>query len=420
MTKFCSIIFAFLLAASAAVYAGDRPRVRFAYDVGFDFRFDNREYDCSGFSPSMTILGARLTPSAGLRIYDSETSVHRLMLGIDIMKDFGASPVSGEAAGQVPAPGSSGRPSADETSSSLLNLDLFREIIFYYSWVKSFAKTRMTLTAGIFPRKEMEGKYSTAFFSDSLVFYDPNLEGIILKFRRPRAYYEVGCDWMGKYGTARRERFMVFSSGEAALSGILKLGYSGYMYHFAGCENVWGVVDNILLNPYIGLDLSRKTGLQRLEISLGWLQSMQNDRRNVGNYVFPHGGEFLLEARNWNVGLENRLYYGTDLMPYYDNTDAAGIRYGSLLYSGDTFFRVNADRNSGLGFYDRLAVYYEPRIASFLSLRVAAVLHFNGGFSGWQQIVSLKFDLEELLGADRHDSSGKNSRRPRQTARNSF
>ena len=33
-------------------------KVRFAYDVDFEMRFDNREYYRSAFSPSMTIFGA--------------------------------------------------------------------------------------------------------------------------------------------------------------------------------------------------------------------------------------------------------------------------------------------------------------------------------------------------------------------------
>ena len=86
MKKFYAFIFAFLLAVPAAMYAGDRPQPRFIYDVDFGFRFDNREYDRSSFSPSMTIFGARITPSAGLQIQDSGTSVHKLLIGIDIMK----------------------------------------------------------------------------------------------------------------------------------------------------------------------------------------------------------------------------------------------------------------------------------------------------------------------------------------------
>ena len=347
----------------------EKARLRFEYDVDFDFRFDNREYDRSGFSPSMTIFGARLTPSVGLGIDDRRKSGrHSLMIGADIMKDFG---------------------------DGKENAGLFREIVFYYEWVKRFRKTEMTLTAGIFPRSAMEGNYSTAFFSDSLKFYDNNIEGLLLRFRRPEAYYEIGCDWMGKYGGSRRERFMIFSSGEARPVGILRLGYSAVLYHLAGCEEVTGVVDNILLDPYVGLDFSGMAGIQELGFSLGWLQSFQNDRRNIGKYVFPHGGELVLNLKNWNAGIENRLFYGTDMMPYYNRTDAAGAKYGNLLYFGDPFFRVS-EEHGGLGFYDRLDVFYEPRIAAFLTLRVCATLHFNEGFSGWQQTVALRFDLSAL------------------------
>ena len=199
MKKFYAFIFAFLLAVPAAMYAGDRPQTRFIYDVDFGFRFDNREYDRSSFSPSMTIFGARITPSAGLQIQDSGTSVHKLLIGIDIMKDFGASPVpagSLEPATATSADGSDLAAAPDETSSSLSNWDLFRELIFYYKWEKSFARTDMTLAAGIFPRKEMEGRYSTAFFSSPVPA--ASCFGLSLRFVRPaffdRALFAGGED----------------------------------------------------------------------------------------------------------------------------------------------------------------------------------------------------------------------------------
>lgn len=346
-----------------------RARPHFVWDVGFEFRFDNREYGDGDFAPSMTVLGARLTPSVGLQLSSPGDSRHRLMVGIDVMKDFG---------------------------SDARTEDLFRELTLYYEWKKGFGRTDMTLTAGIFPRSEMQGAYSTAFFSDYVRFYDPNLEGLILKFRRPSAYYELGCDWMGQYGDTTRERFMIFVGGEAALADrLLLLGYSGYMYHYAGSREVWGVVDNILLNPYIGLDLAEKTGLQTLHFQLGWLQSMQNDRRNIGRYTFPSGGEFLVRLGKWNVSVENRLFYGCDMMPYYDSADAAGHVYADGLYFGDPFYHLGRG-GADMGLYDRLEICYGPRIADFLRLQVSAAMHFHGsGFSGWQQIVSLVFDLPD-------------------------
>ena len=56
------------------------------------------------------------------------------------------------------------------------------------------------------------------------------------------------------------------------------------------------------------------------------------------------------------------------------------------------------DRNKAVSIYDRLEVYYEPRIADFVNLRVGLVAHFlESGYAGFHQQVSLIFNLQELL-----------------------
>lgn len=341
----------------------EEGKIRLAYDVGFEMNFDNREYYKSDFSESMTIFGARLSPSVGLSIGRE----HKVMLGVDVMKDFGSP-----------------------------DRDVLGETLLYYKMDRTFSDTRMELYAGIFSRKVSEGKYSEAFFSDSLRFYDNNFEGLLMKFHRPKAYFEVGCDWMGRYGDNCRERFMVFSSGEGRVASFLTLGYSGYMYHFASSEQVKGVVDNILVNPYARFDLGRYMGLQSFSVRLGWLQAMQNDRRNVGRYVRPYGGELDLEVMNWNVGIRNSLFIGTDMMPYYNRPDAGGIKYGSDLYFGDPFYRIHDDGEGGTGLYDRLEVFWRPKLGRRLKIDVGARFHFHDfGYSGCQQVVRILFNLEK-------------------------
>lgn len=224
------------LAASAGESDADssKVKVRFAYDLDFDMQFDNREFYKSDFTTSMTIFGARLTPAVGVSLEQKNGVRHRLMTGIDVMKDFGAAPVP---AGYAPADS----PDADPR---LNNLNLFKEISLYYSVSKQLGKTGFEMVAGVFPRRFSEGSYSQAFFSDSLRFYDNNLEGLLLKFKRPQAYFEVGCDWMGMTGRYRKERFMIFTSGEGKVLPFLSLGYAAYLYHFAGAEVSPGVVDN--------------------------------------------------------------------------------------------------------------------------------------------------------------------------------
>lgn len=357
---------------SLSAQSESESHVKFAYDVRFDMNFDNREYYRSDFSPSMTIFGARLSPAIGISVDRPDNLRHKVMVGVDMMKDFGGA------------------------SSSK---DLFRELLIYYQMKKSTARSDISVTAGVFSKDEMEGYYSRAFFSDSLRFYDNNIEGLLLKFKQPESYFEVGCDWIGQYSTYEREKFMIFSSGYGKLLPFMSLGYSAYVYHFANSEISKGLVDNILINPYISFDLGYRTGLQKLSARVGWLQALQNDRAFVGEYVFPGGGELDLEVRNWNVGLSNNIYYGADIMPYYNSIDSAGIKYGNELYYGDPFYRVHNNGGGNYpGFYDRLEAYYEPKIGTYLRLRISAIFHFNDiVYSGCQQMVSLKFDLQELI-----------------------
>lgn len=283
-----------VLSAVVPSYATDTTKVNFTYDLDYETRFDNREFFRSAFTRSMTIFGARLTPSVGVSLSQPDKGMsHRLMLGIDVMKDFGTSPVSEELAGA----------GSQETLSRQQNLDLLREVTMYYNLEKRAGETTLGLYAGIFPRSATEGLYSEAFFSDSLKFYDNNLEGILFKVTRPQSYFEVGCDWLGKQGIARKEKFMIFSAGERTVTKNFQLGYAAYMYHFAGSQKARGVVDNILMNPYARLDLSNALTFDRFTLRLGYLQAMQHDRVFVGHYVFPCGGELDMDLSKWNVGL---------------------------------------------------------------------------------------------------------------------
>ena len=379
-------------------------KVRFAYDVNFEMNFDNRE-NTSDLSPSMTVFGARLTPEIGIGVTQGNGTRHRVMLGVDIMKDFGRGP---DASPDGLVPGNKG----------YANADLFKEMTMYYRMDRRMGKTDFSLTAGIFPKRfSMSREYSPAFISDSLKFYDNNYEGLLLSFSRPKSCYEVGCDWMGMFGRYERERFMLFSHGRSQILSWLSLGYTAYMYHCACSSTVDGVVDNILLNPWICLDAAPVVPLQQLSLTVSWLQGAQQDRLNVGEYVFPFGAEFTFDVRKWNVGLRNRLFLGRDMMPYYDSRDAGGFKYGNSLYWGDPFYRLFSgndsrfagagssddamplyDRSRSIGIYNRLEAYYEPRIADFLYLKVGLVAHFlEAGYAGFHQQVSLIFNLQELL-----------------------
>lgn len=95
------------------------------------------------------------------------------------------------------------------------------------------------------------------------------------------------------------------------------------------------VVDNVLINPYIGV---RFDAFFAFDIRLGYLQGMQRDRMLQEGWKAPMGGEFNFRMSKWGVFIDNNLYFGKNLMPLYHHAGKDGLAYGSDLYSGDPFY----------------------------------------------------------------------------------
>lgn len=382
-------------------------QVKFAYDVTSDAYFDNIENDGGGniYGRSETLFSARITPEVGFTATSGKVrpAHHKVMVGVNLQKDFG----SKQSIGQV-----------------------FKELTFYYNLDKQVSeKCVLDINAGVFPRTVSKCRYSEAFFSDSLKFYDANHEGILFGFTRPKSNFEIGVDWLGMYGTDTftREKFMVFTAGQGTVLPWMTLGYSAYMLHYANSVEVKGLVDNILASAYIDMNFGTLIGLQRLALTAEYIQALQRDRLQVGDFTFPMGGEFTAEVRHWNVSLRNKTYVGYSLLPYYNNTDRGGIKYGNNLYMGDPYYRVAPGYAASMdgyahndlypdgeflpkgraGVYDRLEIAWEPRIAAGLYFKIGAMFHFNGGagtkfgFSGSNQVIAIRFRLEELLNKTR-------------------
>lgn len=349
----CAVVALLCAADLCRADSGRVKRVAFAWEVDFEMYFDNREYTEISPYPSRTLFGASVFPRVGVCI----DSLHRIMGGAELMKHFGG-----------------------EFTNILQRISLYYE----------YSNGMHTLRAGVIPREKLSGGYSRAFFSDSTCFFNPSVQGVLYTYRGTMdgwdAEIEAAVDWMGRFSKSERERFMVFSAGEFA-KGILTLGYNAYMYHFSSCEEVEGVIDNFLLYPYVRADFGKWLRLDELSLRAGWLQSLQNDRMRGTGYLFPGGAELGLKLMKWRVYVDNSAYFGADLMPFYGDVDGRGRPYTDDLYFGDRFYSV------GGGFYDRLELGWEPRIASFLSLRLSLVAHFYESYCGFQQMLSLKVNF---------------------------
>ena len=353
--------------------------VKLDYNVHMDYAFVNNEFDRSSsfFIPTGTIAAARVSPYIGLKIDRGELGRHRLMGGIDIMKNFGENPISWGA----------------ETSPSLENLALFREITLWYQYTRQFGETTFNMAAGVFPRHLCGGKYTTAVFSDGVRFFDNNAEGLLLKWNREKSNYEVILDWNGLIGHDRREQFNILSYGECYLKDWLQLGWQGMFHHYANSAAACGVVDDHFLNPFVTFNFAKMTSMQALSLSAGPFLAYQRDRRKE-NYDIPLGADFVLKAKKWDVGLRYEFYYGEDMMPLFGMTDNAGIAYGTNLYTRSGAWRISKDGSPS--HYQNAEIYWEPRLAEFVHIKVSAIAHMNKEFIGWQQLLILNFDLDAL------------------------
>lgn len=366
----------FLSISASAQDRGMKDKVSFVYDAYFRYCFDNREFGQSGnlFMNSETIHFARLAPSVGLSVYSGAGVTHSLMVGADILRDMGK------------------------------GSEYDHEFTLWYGLGVKGDKVGFTGRAGMFPRRfsvfgsdpvPARDRVPSVFVSDKIRVYDSNMEGILLTLYSPRAYVEAGLDWMGMLGSMRRERFQIFTYGRFLLGEGFDLGWTATLYHYANTLEFRGVVDNVLLSPFVSWTYT--SGDLGYDAKLSWIQGFHQDRiKATGLESAP--GVLLSQSLGWKkVSFLGDVYYGAGQMPYYDGYDAGGNMYGSDLYFGCPFYKIagsSEDRESP-GFYGRAELYWNPIVMDIAAVRLGAVAHFNGsGFCGWQQKLGVVFDLD--------------------------
>ena len=382
MKRIPILIAACFIFLSAAAQGRRMPdNVSLAYDAYFRYCFDNREFSASEgqYLNSETVHLVRLAPTLGLEYRSPDGLRHRLMAGADIVKDMG----SGE--------------------------DFTSELLCWYGLEMRRSGYTFSGRAGIFPRRHsvfgsesaaLRGKdmVPSVFASDKARIYDGNMEGLLLQMHSRNGYVEAGLDWMGKYGSMRRERFQVFTYGRFDLSGGFSLGWAASVYHYANAVEYKGVVDNIMVSPFVLW--SRRWEDFGYMSKLSWLQGIHQDRiRKTGLELAPGG--LLSQRLDWkSLHLLSDTYYGTGQMPYYDGYDAGGFLYGSDLYAGCPFYKIHPSSEDWKepGFYERAEFFWNPVSSGVADIRLGMVAHFNAeGFCGWQQKLGVVFDLDRLI-----------------------
>lgn len=293
---------------------------------------DNREYAKSNRF-SQTIFGARFSPELGFRLNE----VHRLRAGFNALYEFGG-------------------------HDFISGIDP----VLYYQ----YKENNWDFYMGVFPRHGLLTDYPRAILNDTLRYYRPNTEGMLVKYENARFRQTVWIDWTSSQTDFERETFLFGLSGNYK-AGLFFLSHYAMMFHNAG-PGIQIPGDNVQDNGAgalkLGLDLSQKVVLDSLAFSIGGLMSFERIR-NVTGWQLPKGMLFEFHAEHFRIGITNSLYIGE----------------GHNLIFGDRFYTAKT--------YNRTDLSWIPIVYRNIEGRFTLSLHFLEGVMDNQQMFGLRYNI---------------------------
>ena len=121
-----------------------------------------------------------------------------------------------------------------------------------------------------------------------------------------------------------------------------------------------------------------------------YIQTLQRDRANEDKFQTPMGGMLQLKMEKWGVYLDEQLYLGSDLLPYYSSyrSEAFPFGYGADLYASERFFGTDG------GVYNDTRVGYNRTFFDdTLKVNAYIAMQYDGQIWGTKQVVQLSVRL---------------------------
>lgn len=326
--KLYLLVILFSLTAAAS-YAQTTLDVDFS-GLGF---LDNREYK-DFVARSRTYSGMRTALDFGLNI----DSMNHFIVGANGIHEFGAQPY-------------------------FLKVDP----VAYYS----FTGRSWTFDAGEFPREGLISNYPRALLNDTLMYYRPNLEGLLARYQDDH-FMETGwIDWVSRQTATAREQFLFGAEGKyrPSLYGPFYVSHYFLLLHDAGSASVADpITDNGGVQVRLGLDFSHKTVLDSLSFEAGGMMSIERTRGITGLNL-PKG--FIASAYlSWHqFALFDEFYAGQ----------------GSTIYYGDAFYEKK--------FYNRLDMIWTAFGAKGLKGQFVLSVHRTPGYTSNQEAFRVTYEL---------------------------
>jgi hypothetical protein len=333
------ILFCLLLAPKSFAQKAD-------WQIGLFSFFDNNEFGHSAVQIPQTMAGVRFSPGIGLKL----DSVHSLNIGVSMLHEFGSDKAIGD---------------------------------FYPTAYYKFDKKPFRFMVGAFPRTFAVERYPRIFFQDSISYYRPNMNGILFEFSASKVYANVWLDWTSRQSTEMRETFLLGYSGRYS-KGVFYAQQFFYMFHFAGFMNPAvqeALHDNLILLNSVGIDFSKRTIFDLLDLNGGWIVGLERARADMTGWIGLHG--FLLEGRieYKRIGLFNTFYSGNGQMYFYND-------HNNELYWGDPFYRAKT--------YNRSDFYIDFIKNDVVRTRLIYSLHFTENTMYHEQSLKVSINLNGI------------------------
>ena len=330
MKKFYLSLFVSIITATASL----------AQTVDVDFNglgfLDNREYK-DFVARSRTYSGTRTALDFGLNI----DSLNHFVVGVNTMHEFGAIPF-------------------------FIKVD---PVAYYH-----FQSAHWLFNAGEFPRAGLLDNYPRALLNDTLMYYRPNVEGLLARYQTAH-FMETGwIDWVSRQTTVEREQFLFGFEGKyrPSLSGPFYVSHFVFLMHDAGAEILLPgdhINDNGGMQVRLGLDFTNKQHLlDSLSFEAGGMMSLQRSR-GIDGFQTPKG-------------VVASAYGGYGRFAAFDEFYAG---QGSYINYGDAFYEKK--------FYDRLDLIYTPFIAEGLKGQFVFSIHRTPGFTSNQEAFRVIYEL---------------------------
>ncbi len=319
------------------------------WSVDFNTFFDNREGD-DLYTPAETIFKTRLAPEIGIAFLDG---MHRISGGVSWIQ-----PVGNEWKDYKICP------------------------TLYYR----YQSPTWRFTFGMLPRTLLIDHLPNALWSDKIAYNEPNIRGVLVQYVRRQGYAEFFLDWRSLQSENRREAFNVnFNGMWSPRNGMLMLGGHAMLNHFAKQKNPpegQGIVDNIIMNPLVGVNLTKHTPLDSFTIKGGLLAGIYRDRGGDDKWTSKCGANVELVAEWKFLGLKNTLYAGKSLFQLYG-------KYGEPLDMGEPYYQAN--------WYNRTNVYAYIFRNPFVNLEASLNFHLTKDAFGFQQQLLLRVYIDNYL-----------------------